>query len=327
MSTTAARGPEAIVFELGRLARFGEPGLCLEEIICVLDEANELGVRHAVLEVTGLLRSEDLVRLASSAAKRVPHVTVVIGREPLLDAGIAAELSDAGVCDVGFPIGICSDLDHGLLAVIETIRDEGLGARAIAPAWPGLSGLTAIACRLAMTGITRLHLDMACMATRCPVTAPMVERLAREIVSVARAGILAMIVTELPLVRRIDFEVSRATGSDVRAIPRAPIDLHDSRTTMRIAACGDVTPSRALPLVAGNVRRQRLDGIWSVPGLYPSLRDRERLAGRCGDCAWRELCGGSRARAWHAEGDYCASDPACALTVMPAATSLHSATA
>ncbi len=65
--------------------------------------------------------------------------------------------------------------------------------------------------------------------------------------------------------------------------------LDDSRTTMRIGPMGDVMPSRALPLVAGNVRRQRLEGIWSVSGLYPRLRDRERLVGRCSECALAKM--------------------------------------
>ena len=321
------RGQELNVFELGRLARFGEPSLCAEEIICVLDEARELGVRHLVLEVTGAISPDDLVRLASSASKRVPQVTVVLERESPVDASIAAELGGVGVCDVALPFDVFGNLEKAPRATIDTLRDEGLGVRAIAPGWPGLSELAGIASRLAAVGITRLELDVTCGSRRCPMTAPMVERLARAIIEVARSGTLAMIVTELPLVRRIAIESSRAGGGHGRLFPPAPIQLDDSRTSMRIGRTGDVIPSRALPLVAGNVRRQRLDGIWRVSRLYTSLRDRDRLAGRCGDCAWREICGGSRARAWHAEGDYCAADPACGLPTTIAVTDVQLATA
>lgn len=327
MSSFQRAGPGLIIFELGRLARFGESPLCAEEIVCVFDEAAELGVRHMVLEVAGPLLADDLVMLASSAAKRVQHVTLVIEPGFVLDASVASELADAGVCDVALPFDVFGSLDAAPRETIDFLRDEGLGVRAITPGWPGLSDVGGLALRLASIGVTRLQVNVTCGSVRCPLTAGVMERLARSIVDVARSGILAMIVTELPMVRRINMEASRAAGDGGRTIARAPIELDDSRTTMRIGRTGDVIPSRALPLVAGNVRRQRLDGIWSVSKIYPRLRDRERLVGRCGDCAWRDLCGGSRARAWHAEGDYNAADPACALPLTRAVEDARLATA
>ena len=305
------RGPELVILELGRLARFGEPKLCAEEIICVLDEALEIGVKRAVLEVTGPLRPDDLVLLASSAAKRIPLVTVVLDREWALEASVAEELSDVGVSDVAVPMRVFDDVGQVSRETIDLIRDEGIGVRAIAPAWPGLSDLSGVAARVVAIGVTRLQLNVNCGTGRCALTSPMLERLARSVVDVARAGTLAMIVTELPLVRRIAIETARAAREG--AAPPAPIELDDSRSTMRISRAGDVLPSRSLPIVAGNVRRQRLDGIWGVSKLYTALRDRERLVGRCGGCAWREICGGSRARAWQAGGDYFGEDPACSL--------------
>ncbi|MGK2857332.1 MAG: SPASM domain-containing protein [Thermoanaerobaculia bacterium] len=316
-----------IIFELGRLARFGEPEMCSEEIICVLDEAAELGVRHIVLEADGPLRADDLVRLAASAARRVSHLSLVLGRDFAVDASFASELDDAGVCDVALPFEVLGSLDAAPRVAIDTLRDEGLGVRAIVPGWPGFVDVKDVARRLAAIGVTRLQVNVTCGSTRCPLTARMLGRMARAIVDVARTGTLAMIVTELPLVRRIDIEESHAPVAGSSTTPFAPLELDDSRTTMRIGPTGDVMPSRALPLVAGNVRRQRLEGIWSVSGLYPRLRDRERLVGRCSECAWREHCGGSRARAWNAEGDYHAADPACSLPVTSAADAAHRATA
>lgn len=313
MSSAHHSAPGLIVFELGRLAKFGEPRLCMEEIICVLDEAAELGVRHIVLEAAGPLSADELVRLASSAAKRAPHLTLAIDRGFALDAAVTSDLGDAGVCDVALPFDVLGSLDEAPREMIDTLRDEGLGVRAVAPGWPGLLDVGQIALRVASIGVTRLQIDVTCGSTRCPLTAGMLERMARSILDVAQSGLLAMIVTELPLLKRIDIETSHAAGEHERTVPRAPIELDDSRTTMRIGRSGDVIPSRALPLIAGNVRRQRLDGIWSVSKLYTGLRDRDRLGGRCGDCGWREICGGSRARAWQAEGDYTAADPACAL--------------
>jgi MoaA/NifB/PqqE/SkfB family radical SAM enzyme len=327
MLATAQGRPELLVFELAGLERHGGRTLSLEEIIFVLDEATELGLWRVTFEVTGPVRLEDLARLASSAAKRIPAVTVSFERGLVPDVIEAAELADAGVEDVVLPYGFVRDAGRSALEAIEVLRDEGLGVRAVIAGWPGLSDLSGIARDLVSCGVTRLQVDVVCGSTRCPATAALLARLAEELVDVARAGTIAIIVNELPMLKRVDVEAARAAFPGGHATLRAPIELHDSRTTMRVGTTGDVTPSRALPLIAGNVRRQRLDGIWSVSGLYPRLRDRERLVGRCGDCLWRELCGGSRARAWHAEGDYFAADPACALPLATAADTLQKATA
>lgn len=43
-----------------------------------------------------------------------------------------------------------------------------------------------------------------------------------------------------------------------------------------------------------------------------TLRDPDRLEGKCGVCEFRTVCGGSRARAYAMTGNYMASDPSCA---------------
>ena len=45
--------------------------------------------------------------------------------------------------------------------------------------------------------------------------------------------------------------------------------------------------------------------------IFVSLRDTNNLKGKCGVCEFRELCGGSRSRAWSVTGDVFESDPIC----------------
>lgn len=71
---------------------------------------------------------------------------------------------------------------------------------------------------------------------------------------------------------------------------------------------------RAPPL--GNVRERPFSRIWSdPPPLLRALRRRgSHLSGRCGDCSFRDMCGGGLAsRALSATGDLTAPDPACHL--------------
>jgi len=75
---------------------------------------------------------------------------------------------------------------------------------------------------------------------------------------------------------------------------------------------GNVCPSGFLQIPAGNVRDQSLVDIYRRAPLFRQLRDRTLLRGKCGFCEFREVCGGSRARAYAVYGDYLATDPSCA---------------
>ena len=44
---------------------------------------------------------------------------------------------------------------------------------------------------------------------------------------------------------------------------------------------------------------------------FTSLRDASNLKGKCGECEFREICGGSRARAYAMTGDMFAEEPGC----------------
>lgn len=88
--------------------------------------------------------------------------------------------------------------------------------------------------------------------------------------------------------------------------------VNDGRGFCFISHTGDVCPSGFLPLAGGNVREQPVVDIYRRSPLFRDLRDPERLKGRCGRCEFRQVCGGSRARAHAVTGDYLAADPSCA---------------
>ncbi|MGA8182711.1 MAG: SPASM domain-containing protein, partial [Terriglobia bacterium] len=75
---------------------------------------------------------------------------------------------------------------------------------------------------------------------------------------------------------------------------------------------GEVYPSGFLPRSAGNVRAETLTEIYRNSSLMRELRDPEALHGRCRQCEYRSICGGSRSRAYALTGDYLATDPWCA---------------
>lgn len=87
--------------------------------------------------------------------------------------------------------------------------------------------------------------------------------------------------------------------------------VNDGRGFMFISHTGDVMPSGFLPLAAGNVHDQDPVALYRDAPLFRQLRDPGALKGKCGRCEFREVCGGSRARAYGVTGDPLASDPSC----------------
>ncbi len=79
-----------------------------------------------------------------------------------------------------------------------------------------------------------------------------------------------------------------------------------------VSHIGEVYPSGFLPLSAGNIRFRRLSTIFRASPLFATLRDSAQLKGKCGMCEFRDLCGGSRARAYAVTGDPMAAEPLCA---------------
>jgi len=78
-----------------------------------------------------------------------------------------------------------------------------------------------------------------------------------------------------------------------------------------ISHTGDVQPCGYFDMKAGNVKEKPLGEIWESSRLFRELRDFNLLKGKCGLCEFKEICGGCRARAYEATGDYLAEEPYC----------------
>ncbi len=95
------------------------------------------------------------------------------------------------------------------------------------------------------------------------------------------------------------------------AIGRAPRGLNDGKGFVFISHTGEVFPSGFLPLSAGNIRQQELAVIYRESPLFTSLRDTKKLEGKCGACEFKQICGGSRSRAFALTGNPYAEEPCC----------------
>ncbi len=73
----------------------------------------------------------------------------------------------------------------------------------------------------------------------------------------------------------------------------------------RVQGCG------YLDVEAGNIRKESFDQIWADSPLFRDLRDISNIKGKCGVCEYKKICGGCRARAYEASGDYLEAEPYC----------------
>jgi radical SAM protein len=97
----------------------------------------------------------------------------------------------------------------------------------------------------------------------------------------------------------------------VDSIGRAPRGLNDGKGFVFISHTGEVFPSGFLPRSGGNIRQQTLASIYRESQVFLSLRDTSMLEGKCGACEFKEICGGSRSRAFAVTGDPLAEEPCC----------------
>jgi radical SAM protein with 4Fe4S-binding SPASM domain len=125
-----------------------------------------------------------------------------------------------------------------------------------------------------------------------------------------------MSTVEAPHYRRFWMQQKLAEG-----VPLAEIEqrgrmmgfgIRDGSGIVFVSHRGEVYPAGFLPYpLLGNIRETPLPDIYRTSPAALALRDMDNLHGRCGECEFRWICGGSRARAYAATGNEMASDPLC----------------
>ena len=127
--------------------------------------------------------------------------------------------------------------------------------------------------------------------------------------------------TAAPAFRRVVIQRAREDGTPGTlagagyryqdGLNRPSQGVNDGRGFCFISHIGEICPSGFLPLPAGNVRNESVVHVYRQSKLFQDLRNPLLLKGKCGRCEFRDVCGGSRARAYATTGDYLESDPSC----------------
>lgn len=147
------------------------------------------------------------------------------------------------------------------------------------------------------------------------------EEILKKVYELARGSRIQVAFTA-PQLARVSWQMS--SGSDCLPTHFSPPKSQSLRALAEfIGGCGagriyaaiqpdgKVTPCVFLPIVVGDLRTETFQEIWNSSLVLRRLRNKELLKQPCGECQYKYVCGGCRARAYAYFNDFLAADPGC----------------
>lgn len=289
---------------------------------------------HVIFTGGDPLKRADLFELIAAARQLGLHVSVSPSATPLLTESEIDRLRVAGVEAISLSLDGATAERHdsirGVPGCFERTLDAGRRAREVGLPFQvntlvsaeTLDEIPRIEPLVRAIGATRWSLFFLVNVGRgtvlTPISAGQTEDLLDWLAERAKLPGLVVTTTEAPHFRRV------ALAHRDRGSAPAPhghgAGMRDGNGVMFIAHDGEVSPSGFLPLSAGNVKMENPIRIYRESRLFKGLRNVDAFHGRCGRCEFRQVCGGSRARAFVASGDPFGEDPLCAYEPRVAAT-------
>ena len=309
---TLAWAPAVATWEVSRATRSrAATELSTSEALELIDQVREL--EPGVLILGGSGRA-DLDRIIGRASESGLRVVLAPGLTSELTPGVVRRWAGLGVA--GIVVGLdrpgafagardaATDV-HAAGLLLEVVSHVDCGTVADLPRTAALVGDLAPARWNVAFAVTRER------AAAPPLGPNACERVFEFLYEWENLTGVAVETTSAPAFRRVRAQRDAARRGR-RAGRHRPLPLNDGKGLVFVSHTGDVYPSAALPLTTANVRERRLAETYRASRLFRSRRDPLRLEGRCGACPFRALCGGSRARAYAATGNFLAADPSCA---------------
>jgi AdoMet-dependent heme synthase len=308
------------------------------EALEVVEDLRRLGVRRLVLTGGDPLRRDDIEELVAAAARAEMFVELSAAASPRTTPAVVRALARAGLARLTLAMDGSTAALHdrfrrmpgefrSMLRLLRTARDAGLRTRVNSRiGWHNAHDLDALAALLG-----RLAIEDWSVFFLLPTGAKRPEELTgadefeaflERLAGLAREAPFTVSTRSAPQFRRVIAQRrggergSRLTAGLTRHAGR-PAVVEDARDGLFIDYRGEIQPSRHLPLSAGNVLTHDLTEVYRLSPLLRTLRESAKLKGKCGACEYRELCGGSRARALLLTGDPLEADPYCAYLPAP----------
>lgn len=315
--------------------------LSLQESLRAIDEMAALGTEALIFSGGEPLLRKDFVKKLARYCVDVGIIPAMLSNGVLLNHKVAYELKDAGLLAVGIPIDsvypeshdrlrnvagsfdkavkaikACLDMDLEVIVTTMALKDtfDEMQARIEFIASLGVEQVAVY--DLVPVGRGKNVIDLA-MTNQQRVS--LIQRL--ESMQENDDMVFSMSGGQ-PLYPEIASQIHKSHATRAKDLllkefwVHAPIGCHAGIMYFSLRPNGDVYPCTFLPIKVGNIREQSLIDIWRNSPILKELRNRELLKGECGECSYRDTCGGCRGRAFACHGDYLESDPICMKDLM-----------
>lgn len=315
------------------------PGeLSAEESLRLIDQLTEFPA-PPMLVLTGgdPFKRADIFQLVRHAAWSGLDVSITPSATPLATAAAIRRLREAGISRIAVSIdgadavthdamrGVPGSFDRSLQMLADA-RDEGIPTQVNTTLAPdNFEQIDALADLLSGCDITMwsvfflVPVGRAAGAAR--LTAEQCEAAFARLWQESQRRDFAIKTTEAPHYRRyvIQHQLEAASEGGGRSSPTGfvPMGVNDGKGVMFVSHVGLIHPSGFMPIVCGLFPLDHLVHVYQQSPVFRALRDTSRLEGKCQVCEFRNLCGGSRARAYAVTGNPLAQEPDCSY--VPAA--------
>lgn len=292
----------------------------------LLDRASDFGDDQLVVFSGGdPLAREDAVELVAYGTDRGLRVTMTPSGTASLTPGRIEALAEAGLRRLALSVDGATETAHDefrqepgsfaeTMAAARAAREAGLplqvNTTVCAETVEELPGIKELVAELdAVLWSVFFLVPVGRGSVLDPITPERAERVMEWLCGIdAPFGIKS---TEAPHYRRVAAQ-QRADGESGGGSLGRQTGITAGDGFAFVSHTGELLPSGFLPLSAGNVREADLVALYREADLFERLRDPDQLAGKCGACPFRRVCGGSRSRAYAHTGDPLGSDPLCA---------------
>lgn len=307
--------------------------LSTEEGRLLLRDAVRFGspLPHWVLTGGDPFKRPDLFTLVEEARSLGFGVSLAPSATPLVTREAVRELARSGVQAIALSLDGATAEQHDALRGIpgcfeltlrlaHVVREEGIDLQVntlVTGATAGdLSPLYELVRRLDVVRWSLFFLIRVGRGRLLEEVSPeRAEALCHWLLDLTRRSPFAIKTTEAPHYRRVALVRMLQEGMSLAEVVQSPVGrgfgVRDGNGIVFVSHMGEVYPSGFLPLRVGNVRRASLVELYRSSELMVRLRDTNQLRGKCGRCPFRDICGGSRARAYAHTGDPLGSDPLC----------------
>jgi AdoMet-dependent heme synthase len=302
--------------------------LSTQEARLLLDRLAAVEVPLVVLTGGDPATRPDLVELVTYGHSRGLHVGLTPSATPRVTTTLIRDLAAAGLDRLAVSIdgadaathdafrGVAGSFAHSL-RILDDARRYGLSTQINTTVHDGsIDQLAAIAALVKELGSVLWSVFFIVPTGRARArmmpTPERVEATLHELADIAERETFTVKTTAAPHYRRVLLERRKAGKVAGRDTVREASRVNDGRGFLFISHRGEIYPSGFLPISCGNVRSSDPIHVYRYHPTFRALRDASAFTGKCAVCEYREICGGSRARAHALTGWMLASDPLCA---------------